>query len=115
VPFLVITFAEVKIVCLILSLYVIVLSVKPCCADDNCRVRSASQKQLSKNAASKEKECPGCSPFFTCGSCVGFVVSKPVTLGLPLAVETGVKYFADYRQPFIKKITFSIWLPPKIS
>jgi hypothetical protein len=105
----------VKLLCLILSFYVLLLSAKPCCADNDCYGKIAAKKELTAKSSSNEKECPGCSPFFTCGSCVGFIVSKPFTITLPVIPENQIEYYTIYKQPYIEKVALSIWLPPKIS
>jgi hypothetical protein len=97
--------------CLLLSIYVIMLSVKPCCADNDCQ----NQKEFAGKTPVKEKECTGCSPFFTCGTCIGFIVSKPFLISLPVSTESALQYYTQYSQPFIQKVILSIWLPPKIS
>ena len=101
-----------KIICFILSLYVIILSAKPCCTDKDCVVIN---KEKTSKQTSNEKECFGCSPFFTCGSCVGFVTGKVLIVSLPLVMETAANEYAAYRQPRITKISSAIWLPPKLS
>ena len=112
---LIIYFCGVKFICLLLSVYVIVLSTKPCCADFDCRSKEATSKQLNHNSPVKEKECPGCSPFFTCGTCVGFIVSQQLTLQLPVSATAKMPFTIFYKQPAIEKVFLSIWLPPKIS
>ena len=104
-----------KLLCLILSVYVIMLSTRPCCADNDCQGKELSKKELAGKSPIKEKECPGCSPFFTCGSCVGFVIAKPFRLDLKLVAETQVKIYADYNQPYVQQVSLSIWQPPQLS
>lgn len=101
-----------KIICLILSLYVIVLAAKPCCTDSDCLALS---KEKTSKQAPVQKECLGCSPFFTCGSCVGFITGKAVIISLPMLVESMTNEYAAYCQPRITKISSTIWLPPKLS
>jgi hypothetical protein len=108
-------FSIVRISCLILSIYVLVLSAKPCCSDNDCQSEVGSKKEQADKSPAKEKECPGCSPFFTCGSCVGFIVSKPITINSPLIPDNRTEYYAVYQQPNIEKVALAIWLPPKIS
>jgi hypothetical protein len=105
----------VKLFCLILSVYVLLLSTKPCCSDNDCQAKLATKKELTGNKTANEKECPGCSPFFTCGSCVGFIVAKSFTISLPAIAEDQIKHHASYQQPHIEKVVLSLWLPPKIS
>ncbi|MGF7079435.1 DUF6660 family protein [Mucilaginibacter sp. UYCu711] len=103
-----------KILYLILSFYVIMLAAKPCCADD-CRAAAGSKKELAGNVPQREKECPGCSPFFTCGSCVGFIISQPLSVQLPIVAVDPTGYGAVYQQPDLEEIALSIWQPPKLS
>lgn len=101
-----------KIICLILSLYVIILSAKPCCTDNNC---VALGKEKTSKQVPAGKDCLGCSPFFTCGSCVGFITGKAVVISLPVVIESITNEYAAYRQPRVIKVSSAIWLPPKLS
>jgi hypothetical protein len=105
----------VKTLCLILSVYVIMLAAKPCCADNDCRAVVGSKNELAGKVPAKEKECPGCSPFFTCGTCVGFVISQPLSVQLPTVALDQIEHGNIYRQPRIEKVLLSIWQPPKLS
>jgi hypothetical protein len=106
----------VKFFCLLLSLYVVLLSARPCCADNDCRENTAAVKkeQAGKNAL-PEKTCPGCSPFFSCGACAGFVIAKPVTHNLRLIAENKAVTYAPYQQPNLKEVAQAIWQPPQLS
>jgi hypothetical protein len=65
-----------KIVCFILSIYVLVLSTVPCCSDDNC-IDETKTEQADKHPQKEHQGCEGsCSPFLTCGTCVGFTFSN---------------------------------------
>jgi hypothetical protein len=105
----------VKFLCLILAVCVIVLSTRPCCADYDCQGQAAAKKEHSQKTPAQEKECPGCSPFFACGSCVGFIVAKPVTFDAIAVTETPVTSYSGYQQPSVKEVLRAIWQPPKIS
>jgi predicted metal-binding protein len=83
--------------------------------DKECNGKSFTGKAQNSKQASKEKECPGCSPFFTCGSCAGFVVNKPLTVTIPVIAEVADQEYSFYHQPAIKNIPTAIWLPPKLS
>jgi hypothetical protein len=102
----------VKFFCLLLSFYVIILAAKPCCSDNDC---VAIAKEKTSKQATNEKGCLGCSPFFTCGSCVGFIAGKQVVINLPLVMEGTISELPAYQQPRIPKVFSSIWLPPKLS
>jgi len=101
----------VKFLWLILSVYVVFLSVRPCCQDKDCYGKYAVEKGQQKD---RDKDCQGCSPFFTCGTCSGFIVTKAVNSNVTLISEPPLKHFANYRHPFIKQISLAIWQPPKL-
>lgn len=111
----IITFTHVKIICLLLSVYVLLLSARPCCADDACSSKSLNVKEPASKTSLPEKECAGCSPFFSCGSCAGFVIGKPVMNPVLFVVLIPVKHYGAYKQPYIKEIALTIWQPPKLS
>jgi len=75
-----------------------------------------ADKQLNteKNIPGKN-ECPGCSPFFTCGTCVGFIISKEIVIKVPVVFENSIREYPTYQQPATQNIPLSIWLPPKLS
>lgn len=100
--------------CIIFSLYVLLLSASPCCSDDICTIKSSIKKEFSQKNQTAETECAGCSPFFSCGTCVGFVIAKPVVHSLLFVSENPVKHYNVYRQPFVKEVAMSIWQPPKL-
>ncbi|QJD97669.1 hypothetical protein HH214_18200 [Mucilaginibacter robiniae] len=104
-----------KLICLILSMLVLIFSAKPCCADQECEASYGAKKELTKSRNGKEKECQDCSPFFTCGSCVGFIVAKPGSYTIALVAEKLVPTYTPYRQPDLKEITLAIWQPPQLS
>lgn len=104
----------VKFLCLLISFYVVLLSAKPCCADRECQEQSSVKKEQARKTSSKEKECQGCSPFFSCGSCVGFIVAKPVTHTLAFVAENEVRSYAPYEQAGFKEISLAIWQPPQL-
>ncbi|RFZ85427.1 hypothetical protein DYU05_07470 [Mucilaginibacter terrenus] len=90
------------------------LAVRPCCSD-NCMETAPLQKELAGKSLPKEKGCQGCSPFFSCGSCAGFVVNNAVFYTATIAREEPVEHSSAYRQPILKEVAQSIWQPPKIS
>ena len=71
------TFAPMKTLCLILSLYVFYLSTVTCCSDDNCNdeIQTEQTDNHSENDHG-DRDCSICSPFLTCGMCSGFIFSK---------------------------------------
>jgi hypothetical protein len=87
------------------------LAAKPCCTDNDCTVK----KELADKSPLKEKECRDCSPFFTCGTCAGFVLSKPFTPNFKPFAQIAGKIYCAYQQPGIQQVASAIWQPPKLS
>ncbi|WP_394800276.1 DUF6660 family protein [Mucilaginibacter daejeonensis] len=104
-----------KVVCLILAFFVLILSGRPCCADRECETKSKVTKSVNDHQTRKERECEGCSPFFSCGSCVGFIISKPVIHQLEFIAEQPQQNYAPYCQPDPKTVSLAIWQPPQLS
>ncbi|MES2426247.1 MAG: hypothetical protein V4560_04710 [Bacteroidota bacterium] len=96
-----------KFLCVLFSLMVMLLTVRPCCAD-NCAAKTTAGK-----SASKEKECAGCSPFFSCGSCTGFIVTGNMPV-ISIPGPDAVVHFNAYRTLYIKEISSPIWQPPQL-
>jgi hypothetical protein len=92
---------------------VLLLTVRPCCADD-CAAKASGEKTTHSDTSSKEKECPGCSPFFSCGACAGFVVAKAEHMVFVAQLEF-VTHNSTYQQPQLQETTASIWQPPQLS
>jgi hypothetical protein len=98
-----------------LSVYALLLSARPCCADKLCQQNISQQKNKIEKGASEEKDCPGCSPFFSCGSCPGFIVAKQLKAASPVLTELPFKAYMPYEQSSYKSTTLSVWQPPKLS
>jgi hypothetical protein len=96
-------------------MYVVLLSTKPCCDDNDCRVSGIVTKGHAGKVPAKTQECPGCSSFFTCGSCAGFVISEPLTIRLTAVAADHMVYGNVYSQPDLQEVAMAIWLPPKLS
>jgi hypothetical protein len=104
----------VKLFCLLLSVYVLLLTASPCCTGDDCQDKAGSKKEHT-DKASKDKDCAGCSAFFTCGSCAGFILNKHFSIALPTVAESHPREYAPYQQPALQNTARAIWLPPKLS
>jgi hypothetical protein len=106
-------FATVKFLCILFSVYVLLLSVRPCCADD-CIAKPIAKKETASKKQQKEKDCEGCSPFFSCGTCAGFTLAKPVMITERIATEISVEHNSAYKQPALRPVMLSIWQPPQL-
>lgn len=105
-----------KIFCFILSIYVLVLSTVPCCSDDNC-IDETKTEQSDKHSQDEHQGCNGsCSPFFTCGTCVGFTFSNTtLTFELSKVFFENTLLVPSYKNLFVDDFISKIWQPPKIS
>jgi hypothetical protein len=104
-----------KSLCFFLAFCVMLLSVRPCCTDSDCSRDSVAKNEVPAKTPLSDKDCQGCSPFFTCGTCAGFVLTKAVSADILLYPSIAVEHSADYRQFYIQKISLAIWQPPKLS
>jgi hypothetical protein len=99
-----------KSLCIIFSCIVILLSVKPCCTDSDCD----AVVKAERTGKTKTKDCAGCSPFFSCGVCVGFTVAKAVNAQLLSIPSRTKQIYLPYQQPDVQEISLSIWQPPQL-
>ena len=61
-----------------------------------------------------EKGCKSCSPFFTCGNCSGFIVSK-FTTSLDHIFLEPVSILPEQKIVFPEDYFSAKWQPPKIA
>ncbi|WP_295717773.1 hypothetical protein [Mucilaginibacter sp.] len=104
-----------KFLCYISALVVLLLTAKPCCADNDCGIKNTITQNAPAKSSPKGKDCQGCSPFFACGSCTGFTVTKAVDHTLFLLPQIPVKHVIAYNQPYTEDVAQAIWQPPQIS
>jgi hypothetical protein len=104
----------VKFLCLISAIFVLLLSAKPCCTDNECGNKDQVTARVLTKSSPKEKECKGCSPFFACGSCSGFTVTRALNYALLLLPGKPVKHTNTYRQPYMEDVALAIWQPPQL-
>ncbi len=88
----------------------------PCCTDDNCADEVTSE-QVANNSQDNQDDCDNCcSPFLTCGACVGFTFSTQV-----FSFEPTTKFIENnsltpsFKVFFVDYFFSTIWQPPKIS
>lgn len=105
-----------KTLCLLLSLYVFSLTVIPCCSDDNCNdeIITENVNNHSQEDSRDEGECNVCSPFLTCGTCIGFVFTN-LQLDIYEFFALENQFVAIYKSQFSDDFFGKIWQPPKIS
>lgn len=62
-----------------------------------------------------ESECHSfCSPFYVCGTCVGFTVANFSPFTFIIYLRTA-QHNSVYLPVELAQMTFSIWQPPKLS
>ena len=103
-----------KILCFILSLYVVFLATTPCCSDDNCNDEIKTEQTDNHSQDHKDSDCNICSPFLTCGTCTGFNFPTVFFSLTPPAITLTTKIPINYSS-FSSNYFPSIWQPPKIS
>ena len=105
-----------KIFCFILSVYVLVLSTVPCCADDNCIDETKTEQSNQHSHEDHQDGCGTCSPFLTCGTCVGFTLTKFTLTFEPSKVYLKTALLVPFhKNHFTSNFLSKIWQPPKIS
>jgi len=107
-------FAPMKTLCFILSLYVLLLGTVPCCSEDNCDDEKKTENPDNHSQDHKDSDRNTCSPFFTCGTCSGFIF---IRTGLDFKKVPFIKnqLITVYKSQFTDGYFAKIWQPPKIS
>jgi hypothetical protein len=104
------SFAEMRITGLILSFYLIMLAVVPCCAVDNCPEDKTEQ---TANHEKGDDDCGACSPFFSCEGCAAAsMVYEPVQFDFTLPANSPV--YTTYQTILLSEADLDFWQPPKI-
>jgi len=93
-----------------------VLSIAPCCAiDDHFKQKEAKIALKSQNTSQDEDCCQDCSPFYTCGTCGGFMVTPAISFDAPSPTLVPTLFNPRYFQSFADGMVKNIWQPPKLS
>ena len=99
-----------KILCFILSIFIISVSTIPCCTNDDC-IEDGNTITQTK---SHEDSCSTCSPFLTCGTCLGFIFQcNEIVFQTPIVSID--KNAISRTKFFVANGIAKIWQPPKIS
>ncbi|WP_432803749.1 hypothetical protein [Chitinophaga horti] len=90
----------------------------PCCAIESAFTTEHQQNQgVSEKSGHHEQgdDCCGhCSPFYTCGTCVGFVLAAPLVYPSGYLACEPSEQFSLYLQSALQGLPASIWQPPRI-
>jgi hypothetical protein len=102
----------VKFAAYILSLYILVLSVVPCCAFDDCPQDKAGTEQTTGHKTGDD-DCKVCSPFFNCEGCATAVVNFETT-SFETINSVSPKVYTGFIASYIPIVHYDFWQPPKL-
>ncbi|WP_394340871.1 hypothetical protein [Pedobacter nutrimenti] len=85
----------------------------PCCALEKNDVQHQQQKP-DKHSEKAEDCCKCCSPFYVCGTCIGFTINSFSLLSFALILKP-VQHDSIYLPVELSQIPQVIWQPPKLS
>ena len=92
-----------KITGIIFSILILTLSAIPCCLD------SCTDEEPVEQQTDSERNC---SPFLSCGNCVGFVLQENLPK-ISLYIQPSVSEIEFPEQRFFSEYSETIWQPPK--
>lgn len=115
-PFILLLQAEnrMKIIAIILSLYVLALSVKPCIDIQQDLVHHHAEVSQTSEHSHQHNEKDSCSPFCTCSCCATSVIFQEYLVQLGSFPFIG-KHFFPVSSIFISNPLATFWQPPKIA
>jgi hypothetical protein len=98
----------------ILTFYLLLLSVVPCCAFDSCPDDKAeAARETGRHKSGDEDNCGNCSPFFNCESCASVTINSDIIYHTaPVPEEKRV--YTDFIPPLIPDVHYDFWQPPKL-
>jgi hypothetical protein len=99
-----------KVLSIILTIYVIALTLYPCADDIGLDVHRTEVSQPVGN--SHDHDCDLCSPFCTC-NCCGRTVQVSLIVFLNYTESNPVTLFFDYACSLSKEAPSFFWRPPK--
>ena len=107
---------RVKYFSLFLLVYVLFLSVRPCCTDEPIDTCADTEVSWAEELAHQEESSceEPCSPFFVCSTCLGFAYST-MWIAVPVSTLSIEKMQAAYFPSAAKEIALGIWQPPKLA
>jgi hypothetical protein len=104
-----------KLPALILALITLILSVSPCCGDDDHCAGNSSIDECEHSDKEREPcdEQGLCSPFYSCGSCTGFALSQ-AAIHVPFNEMHRNIIPIVYRESLPKEVFFLSFKPPQV-
>jgi hypothetical protein len=106
------SFASMQFAGYILSFYMLLLAVVPCCRFDECPEEKIAI-ETGTNHEEGDEDCGSCSPFFNCEGCASVSVTpEPILFMLWRPVVQQV--FTGFICPVVTEIQYEFWQPPKL-
>ena len=108
-------FRTVKFLALLLSVIVLTLTTVPCCAleDNEAHSHQFSEEKHDKCPEKDDDCCKDCSPFYVCGTCVGFTISNLPVLTFVIHLKP-LQHNNIYIPVELPQMSYAIWQPPKL-
>jgi hypothetical protein len=109
-------FYSVKFISLFLCLLVFTLTAVPCCALErsDAGVQQMPAKEEQHKCTEKDDDCcKDCSPFYVCGTCVGFTINSYLAPAFIVYFRT-VKHESIYLIIELLQNHSVIWQPPQL-
>ncbi len=92
-----------KIAAILFSVLVLALNAIPCCWE-SCEDEEPVEQHMDAEQ--------NCSPFLSCGSCVGFVLQEDLP-EISLYIQPSFSEIEFPEQDFFSEFSETIWQPPK--
>ncbi|NTS39946.1 hypothetical protein HRG84_03440 [Flavisolibacter sp. BT320] len=92
---------------MVLAFVVAAATVTPCCLDRDC-----GQETILLNEVDTDNEDAGCSPFFSCSACPGFVWEAKQLQVLPPGMDESLPQERSVSQ-HLPLFVASFWQPPR--
>ncbi|HKG06684.1 MAG TPA: hypothetical protein VKB19_09520 [Pedobacter sp.] len=105
-----------KFIALFLVVIVLTLTITPCCALEGTESHAHEMKEKQKHECEEQSDdcCKECSPFYVCGTCIGFTFSAQLYIGFTMVLKP-VQHNTAYVPFKLPVIPPAIWQPPKLS
>lgn len=97
----------------ILAVYLVLLSVVPCCAFDDCPDDKLATEQTDKHNTGDD-DCGTCSPFFNCEGCAS-VTTNFNTISFTFIAPEVKRVYAAFIPSLIPDAHYDFWQPPRLS
>ncbi|TCC82697.1 hypothetical protein [Pedobacter hiemivivus] len=104
-----------KFLALFLSIVVITLTITPCCALEVAETHAHETAQKENHECNEKSDecCKDCSPFYVCGTCIGFIFTSEQVLTFAIQLKP-VQHNTAYIPVGLPIIPTVIWQPPKL-